>query len=103
MSLGRRPAERRGDSNIFRREHHVEKNPAFRLAGRIFAGASEKQQYKRELRQSLQKSRPVGFGFGERHPYGPDESWESREDLRNTHDRDHYIVGENHGFDVDSL
>lgn len=103
MSLVRRSAEKKGESNIFRREYHVERSNAFRLAGRIFADANERQQYKRDLRQSLQKSRPVGFGFGERHPYGPDESWESREDLRNIHDRDHYIVGENHGFDVDNL
>lgn len=98
MDIRKFPSERKADSHTFRREFHVEKNPAFRLAGKIFQDSSERQLKSREQRQSRQKSRPTGFGFGERHPFGPDDSWASQESLRGTHDRDHYIVGENHGF-----
>ena len=51
----------------------------------------------------MQKSRPVGLGFAAYDVYGPDDNWSSQESLRDTHDRDHYIVGENHGFLFDSL
>lgn len=50
----------------------------------------------------MQKSRPVGIGFGAYDTYGPDESWASQESLIGIHDRGHYIVGENHGFSFDS-
>jgi len=106
MSLGRHPAERRIDSQVFGRQYHVQRNPAFRLAGRIFVDSDLRTQERTERRQSLQKSRPYGIGYGigfaAHDAYGPDETWDSRDDLRDTHGPDHYIVGESHGFSVDS-
>ena len=106
MSLRRHSSERRMDSSIFGREFHVQRNPAFRLAGRIFLESDLRSQERTERRQSLQKSRPYGIGYGigfaAYDSYGPDESWASREDLRDIHGPDHYIVGESHGFSVDS-
>ena len=101
--LGRSNIERRLNRNIYRRSEHVNKNPAFRLAGKIFSESSDQAQYRNSLRQAMQKSRPVGLGFAAYDVYGPDDNWSSQESLRDTHDRDHYIVGENHGFLFDSL
>jgi hypothetical protein len=98
MSLERSLSERRADRFTYRRSTHVDKNPAFRLAGRIFADTDYRSEKSKQIRESLQRSRPVGFGFGTRDEYGPDNSWESQDSLRGIHDRDHYIVGENHGF-----
>lgn len=85
---------------MFRRGFSPDRNSnAIRLAGRIFEDSDLKTLTKRELRQSLQRSRPVGFGFGERHPFGPDDDWSTRNGLSDIHDQDHYIVGESHGFD----
>ena len=98
MSLGKSPAERKADSYAYRRSTHTDKNKAFRLAGKIFADADFRAEKKREIRESLQRSRPVGYGFANRDEYGPDDTWSSQESLRGIHDRDHYIVGENHGF-----
>ena len=99
--LRRSVGERRADSRQYSRERHVEKK-AFRMAGEVFAESFERDLAKRERRQSQQKRRPVGIGFGERDPYGPDDSYETVESLRRTHDRDHYIAGGNHGFSVQS-
>jgi len=102
MSLKRTSSERRADRNIYRRESHVEKNPAFRLAGSIFYKADTRKADKEERRQALQKSRPVGYGFATDDIYGPDNSWDSPDSLIGIHDRGHYIVGENRGFFADS-
>jgi len=99
--LRRSPGERKADSAQYRRERHVDKG-ASRMAGDIFADSTERDVARRERRQSMQKSRPVGVGFGERDQYGPDNSYDSVESLRRTHDRDHYIAGGNHGFSVQS-
>jgi len=98
--LQRSNAEKKADSRIYRRSESV-KNNAARIAGDVFRKAFEREVTRRERRQSMQKTRPTGFGFGERHPYGPDDSWSSQEDLRHIHDRDHYIAGETHGFSPD--
>ena len=103
MSLKRSSDERRIDSQVFGREYHVQRKPVFRLAGRVFQESDEKMTMSREKRQSLQKSRPYGVGFGTDDLYGPDESWDSPDSLRSTHGQDHYIVGQNHGFSVDSF
>ncbi len=100
--LNRNAVERRLNRNISRRIEHVGRNPAFRLAGRLFSEAANRAAVKTERRQSMQKSRPVGIGFGAYDTYGPDESYASQESLTHTHDRGHYIVGENHGFSFDS-
>jgi len=98
MSLNKSFAERRADSFTHRRSTHTDKNQAFRLAGKIFADSDFREEKKREIRQSLQRNRPVGVGFASRDEYGPDNTWSSQESLKGIHDRDHYIVGENHGF-----
>ena len=98
MSLGKSPAERKADSFAYRRGTHTDKNQAFRLAGKIFTDSDFFAEKKKEIRQSLQRSRPVGYGFANKDEYGPDNSWETQDSLRGIHDRDHYIVGENHGF-----
>ena len=96
--LRRSNAERRLDRNIFRRSEHVFRNPAFRLAGKIFLESDARTDFVREMRHAMQKSRPVGLGFANYDQYGPDESWSTPEDLRYIHGPGHYIVGENHGF-----
>jgi hypothetical protein len=94
--LRRSGAEKRVDRNVYRRSTHVDKNPAFRLAGKLFSESKAKSDFRNSIRQSMQRSRPVGVGFGNYDLYGPDDS------LRDIHDRDHYIVGESHGFGFDS-
>ena len=98
MELRKNPAERKVDSIAFKREFRAERGNSFRIAGKIFADSSERQLKNREVRQSRQKARPTGVGFGERDSYGPDNSWASQDNLKRTHDQDHYIVGKNHGF-----
>ena len=100
--LSRSAVEKRLERDIFRRSEHVGRNPAFRLAGKLFSEAADRAAFRNEKRQSMQKSRPVGIGFGTYDTYGPDESWASQESLIGIHDRGHYIVGENHGFSFDS-
>ena len=99
--LRRSGPERRAESHQYRRERHVDNN-AFRLAGMIFADSLLRNVDRTDRRQSMQKVRPVGYGFGVGDRYGPDDSYESVEPLRYTHDRDHYIAGGNHGFSVQS-
>lgn len=96
--LPRSAVERKADSYAYRRGTQTDKNQAFRLAGSIFSESDFRNEKNREIRQALQRSRPVGYGFANRDEYGPDDSWSSQESLRGIHDRDHYIVGENHGF-----
>ena len=96
--LPRSTVERKADSYAYRRGTQTDKNQAFRLAGSIFSESDLRKEKSREIRQALQRSRPVGYGFANRDEYGPDDSWSSQESLRGIHDRDHYIVGENHGF-----
>ena len=96
--LPRSTVERKADSYAYRRGTQTDKNQAFRLAGSIFSESDFRNEKSREIRQALQRSRPVGYGFANRDEYGPDDSWSSQESLRGIHDRDHYIVGENHGF-----
>ena len=98
MSLNKAQAEKRVDRYAFKRGSHAEKTKAFRLAGKIFVDSDFNAAQERKIRDALQRSRPVGYGFATRDEYGPDDSWSSQESLRGIHDRDHYIVGENHGF-----
>ena len=98
MSLGRSLVEKKADSYVYRRSTHVDKNPAFRLAGKIFQEKDYLDEKVRSERSSLMKSRPTGYGFGNKDEYGPDNDYSSVESLRRIHDRDHYIVGGNHGF-----
>lgn len=100
--LSRSGVEKRVDRNVYRRSTHVDKNPAFRLAGKLFSESKARSDFRTSIRQSMQRSRPVGVGFGNYDLYGPDESWTSQDSLRDIHDRDHYIVGESHGFGFDS-
>jgi len=100
--LSRSGPEKRANRNVNRRVSHVDKNPAFRLAGKLFPETFARSDFRNETRQAMQRSRPVGIGFGTYDLYGPDESWMSQDSLRDIHDRDHYIVGESHGFGFDS-
>jgi len=100
--LRRSAVERRLDRNVGRRETHIDKSPAFRLAGKLFSESAARSDFRNEMRQAMQRSRPVGLGFGAYDVYGPDESWSSPDSLRDIHGPDHYIVGESHGFGFDS-
>ena len=102
MSLGKSPAERKADSFAYRRGSHTDKNQAFRLAGRIFQESDVRTEKRKEERSSLQRSRPVGYGFANKDEYGPDNDWDSKDSLRRIHDRDHYIVGGNLGLSAPS-
>ena len=52
---------------------------------------------KREIREALQRSRPVGYAL--QTEMNTDQMIHGlHKNLRGIHDRDHYIVGENHGF-----
>ena len=75
-------AERKAESALFRRSHHVNKNPrTHRFAGEMFGVdlKEKRQEQSRERRRATQSSQPIGYGFGTKDNYGPDESWESKE------------------------
>ena len=87
-SIKRSAAEKKIDRYGYRREYHTEKTSrSFRFAGELF-GIDEKKLKDRSA--SLQKSRPVGIGFGERDMYGPDESWETKSVLTYTPSPEYY-------------
>jgi len=87
-SIKRSAAEKRVNSYGYRREFHTERTPKFfRFAGDIFNTDDKKSNIKVS---SLQKSRPVGLGFGERDMFGPDESWDTKNILRYTPGPEYY-------------
>lgn len=87
-SIKRSAAEKKVDSYGYRREFHTERTPKFfRFAGDIFGIDSKKIKNKVT---SLQKSRPVGLGFGERDMFGPDNSWETKDVLTYTPAPEYY-------------
>jgi hypothetical protein len=102
MSLFRSDIERKANRYTYRKDSHVDKNPSFRLAGRIFQESDVRTEKRKEERSSLQRSRPVGYGFANKDEYGPDNDWDSKDSLRRIHDRDHYIVGGNLGLSAPS-
>lgn len=79
--------ERRADSFGRRREYHADREPRFhRIAGEIF-GVELKDRVRRqdkETRSRLQAVRPVGIGFGEDDNYGPDDSWDTKDPIKDT-------------------
>lgn len=87
-SIRRSPVEKKVDSYGYRREYHTERSSrSFRFAGELF-GIDEKKLKDRV--NSLQKSRPVGIGFGERDKFGPDESWDTKDVLTYTPSPEYY-------------
>ena len=77
--------ERRAESHVERRLHHVDRNPrSFRFAGELFNTAQKDKNREniREERERMQRKRPVGIGFGEKDNYGPDDSWDTAEELK---------------------
>lgn len=102
--LPRSPLERRAESFINRRGNRPGRQPySFRFAGELFnVEAREKARtIERESRQRLQAERVVGIGFGEKDNYGPDNSWETQDILKQTPDpayyRDHKSYAPLHG------
>lgn len=79
--------EKRAESFGRRRQHHVDRESrAHRFAGELF-GIELKERTKRQERESrsrLQSSRPVGIGFGEKDNYGPDNSWDTKDPIKDT-------------------
>lgn len=79
--------EKRVESLGRRRQHHVDRESrAHRFAGELF-GLELKERSRRQEKESrsrLQSSRPVGLGFGERDSYGPDESWDTKDPIKDT-------------------
>ena len=70
-------AEKKAESALFRRSHHVDKSPRMhRFAGEMFGVdlKEKKQEQIRERRKKTQSTQPVGVGFGTKDSYGPDES-----------------------------
>lgn len=91
--LSRSPIERKLDSRMERRFRHSDKtSSSFRLAGELF-GLKDKESFinaRREVRQKLQKTRPVGMGFGTEDTYGPDENWDTVSSLNSISYQDYY-------------
>jgi len=91
--LSRSPVERKLESRMERRFRHSDKtSSSFRLAGELF-GLKDRESFKnarREVKQKLQKTRPVGVGFGTKDTYGPDESWDTVSSLNNISYQDYY-------------
>lgn len=76
--LGDTKFDRLADSRLFKRSHHVEREPKrFRLAGEIF-GIDKKN---REERIS---GKVKGLGFADRDKYGPDEKWDTKDPIKHT-------------------
>lgn len=86
-SLPKLGIEKRAESFGRRRQHHVDREPAFhRFAGELF-GLELKdrtRQQEKETQSRLQSVRPVGIGFGERDNYGPDDSWDTKDPIKHT-------------------
>ncbi len=93
--LPRSPSERRAESFGQRRFRHVDKDPQFhRFAGELF-GVDIKDRARNQARETkfrLQGSRPVGIGFGENDKYGPDDSWDTRDPIKDTLFPEYYIT-----------
>lgn len=93
--LSRSPLERRAESFGQRRLSHVDRDPRFhRFAGELF-GIDIKDRMRNQAKSTksrLQGSRPVGVGFGEKDNYGPDDSWDTKDPIRNTPSPEYYIT-----------
>lgn len=85
--LPRSPLERRAESFGQRRLRHVDKDPRFhRFAGDLFGidMRDRERNQARATKSRLQGSRPVGVGFGENDNYGPDNSWDTKDPIKDT-------------------
>jgi hypothetical protein len=92
--LRKHGGEKKADSRLFRRSHHVDKEPkSHRFAGELFGlDLKEKTINKaKERARNTQSVRPVGVGFGTKDKYGPDESWDSRETIEYKPVPDYYM------------
>jgi hypothetical protein len=96
--LRKHGGEKRAESSLFRRSHHVDKETkSHRFAGELFGlDLKEKKQgvIKERARRS-QRTKPVGVGFGTRDKYGPDESWDSKDPIEHKPVPDYYTSREN--------
>lgn len=85
--LSRSPLERRAESFVERRYNSPDRESrSHRKAGEIF-NVSLKDRIRKnqiEARQSLQRERPTGVGFGLDDEYGPDESWDTQDPIKYT-------------------
>lgn len=107
MSQIKRTAlQRRVDSFVNRRRGPSRReSTSVRLAGRLF-NLNLKEQAKvqeTKVRQKLQSVRPVGVGFGERDSYGPDNSWNTVDELSYTPYPAYYRGHENYEPPVGDL
>jgi len=85
--LSRSPLERRAASFVERRYHSPDREPrSHRLAGEIFNVSLKDRirQNQQEARRSLQRERPTGLGFGLDDNYGPDDSWDTQDPIKQT-------------------
>lgn len=91
--LQRSLPERRAKSFVERRANAGSRvGRSFRLAGELFnTQVREKERSLiKKAKDSLQKNRPVGVGFGIGDDYGPDESWDSQDTIKYTPSPDYY-------------
>jgi hypothetical protein len=86
-SIQKLSIEKRAEAYGRRRQHHVDREPrSHRFAGELF-GLELKERARgqeKEARVRLQSVRPVGVGFGEKDNYGPDESWDTKDPIKQT-------------------
>lgn len=86
-NLSRSPLERRAESFVERRYNSPNREPrSHRMAGELFnVGSRERVRRSQvEARQSLQRERPTGVGFGLDDKYGPDDSWDTQDPIKYT-------------------
>jgi len=78
-----------------RLETRFNRRPSIRMAGEIFPESPRERtrRLEREGQQRKQKTTPVGYGeflgFADKDNYGPDDSYESREELRYKYGREY--------------
>ena len=82
-----------GDAPSAKHDYRYRSRDVIRMAGKVWTESPRERQLRLAKSRSLQKSKeiPVGLGFSENDKFGPDDSYNSVQNLNNTPGPESYM------------